>query len=126
MNPQCYVKQAVFMCQMSIYKYLFTNKGIVQHINNSNYNYIYSFILKYYTYVSRPITILIYVTVTYLFVTMSQFPSVSLVLALSLLAAFLSQTCFSSYLYRKHEMLISFMSFLLKFKIWLKFTLGER
>ena len=37
---------------------------------------LYLFILKYYTYVSSPITILIYVTVTHLFVTMCQFPSV--------------------------------------------------
>ena len=39
----------------------------------------YLFILKYYTYVSRPITRLIYVTVTYLLVTVCQLPSVYLV-----------------------------------------------
>ena len=39
----------------------------------------YLFILKYYTYVSIPITRLIYVTVTYLLVTVCQHPSVYLV-----------------------------------------------
>ena len=39
----------------------------------------YLFILNYYTYVSRAITILIYATVTYLLVTMCQFPSVYIV-----------------------------------------------
>ena len=39
----------------------------------------YLFNLKYYTYVSRPITILIYVTITYLLVTVCKFPSVDFV-----------------------------------------------
>ena len=44
------------------------------------YKLYYLFILKYYIYVSRPNTVLVYVTVTYLLVTVYQFLSVYFVL----------------------------------------------
>ena len=51
----------------------------------TNYYYIYSFILKYYTYFSRPI--LIHVTFTYLFVIVCQFSLSFFMSQPSLLAA---------------------------------------
>ena len=49
---------------------------LITQTNLSQLELYYLFILKHYTYVSRLITRLTYVTVTYLLVTMCQFPLV--------------------------------------------------